>query len=118
MMVTHLDRVFHERGRLAICSTLVAHPQGVSFTHLQDECQLTDGNLNRHLHALSEEGIVETQRHIGSGRPQTIARITEAGRARFLAYIDALEEIVRDVQSSLQVAPAPFRPTPAAGTVR
>lgn len=117
MTVTHLDRVFHERGRLAICSTLIAHAEGVSFTHLQDECELTDGNLNRHLHALAEEGIVETQRRTGSGRPQTTARITDAGRARFLAYIDALEEIVREVQRSSKCATtASIRTTPARST--
>ncbi len=93
-----LDRVFHERGRLAICATLVAEPGGVTFTHLQDACNLTDGNLNRHLHALAEEGIVAMHRRTGSGRPQTVVRITDHGRERFLAYIDALEEIVRSVQ--------------------
>jgi predicted ArsR family transcriptional regulator len=98
MSATGLDRVFHERGRLAICSTLVAHPNGISFTQLQDACELTDGNLNRHLHALAEEGIVAQERRTGKGRPQTIVRITPAGRERFLAYIDSLEAIVRDVQ--------------------
>lgn len=53
MSATDLDRVFHERGRLAICSMLVAKPDGVSFTQLQESCGLTDGNLNRHLHALA-----------------------------------------------------------------
>ena len=93
-----LDRVFHERGRLAICSALVANVQGMAFTQLQSACDLTDGNLNRHLHALSELGIVQTQRITGKGRPQTIVRITPEGRERFLNYIDALEEVVRDVQ--------------------
>ena len=116
MSATDLDRVFHERGRLAICSTLVAHPDGVSFTQLQDACALTDGNLNRHLHALAEEGIVQTQRRTGSGRPQTIVRITPAGRDRFLAYIDALERIVRDVQRSMSSSESPMRAMPARGT--
>ena len=26
--LSSLDRVFHERGRLAICSALIAHPEG------------------------------------------------------------------------------------------
>lgn len=116
MSATDLDRVFHERGRLAICSTLVAHPDGVSFTQLQDACALTDGNLNRHLHALAEDGIVQTQRKTGSGRPQTIVRITLAGRDRFLAYIDALERIVRDVQRSTSSSESPIRAMPARGT--
>jgi DNA-binding MarR family transcriptional regulator len=113
---TELDRVFHERGRLAICSTLVAHPDGISFTQLQDACGLTDGNLNRHLHALSEDTIVETQRRTGGGRPQTVVRITPAGRDRFLAYIDALEAVVREVQRSMSKSESPIRTIPARGT--
>jgi predicted ArsR family transcriptional regulator len=116
MSATDLDRVFHERGRLAICSTLVAHPDGVSFTQLQDACALTDGNLNRHLHALAEDSIVETERRTGVGRPQTIVRITPAGRERFLAYIDALERVVREVQRSMSSSESPVRAIPARGT--
>ncbi|GAC1657103.1 MAG: transcriptional regulator [Vulcanimicrobiaceae bacterium] len=99
-MFDALERVFHERGRLAICSALIAEGGGVSFRQLQDSCALTDGNLNRHLHALAELGIVAMTRKTGSGRPQTVVRITPKGRERFLAYIDALEAIVRNVQAS------------------
>jgi predicted ArsR family transcriptional regulator len=116
MSATHLDRVFHERGRLAICSMLVANPDGSSFTQLLESCELTDGNLNRHLHALAEEGIVETERRTGQGRPQTIARITNVGRERFLAYIDALEAIVREVQRSRSSSESPIRTVPARST--
>ncbi|HEV7178922.1 MAG TPA: transcriptional regulator [Candidatus Baltobacteraceae bacterium] len=116
MNATNLDRVFHERGRLAICSTLVAHPGGISFTQLQEACELTDGNLNRHLHALGEEQIVETERRTGKGRPQTVVRITAAGRDRFLAYIDTLEKIVRDVHRSASVSESPIRAVPARST--
>jgi len=111
-----LDRVFHERGRLAICSMLVAHPDGASFTQLQEACALTDGNLNRHLHALAEEKIVATERRTGSGRPQTIVRITAEGRERFLTYIDTLEAVVREVQRSMSSSESPVRAMPARGT--
>ena len=92
-----LERIFHERGRLAVCTCLVANPDGMRFTELQDACALTDGNLNRHLHALAEVGVVEMQRVTGRGRPATTVRITGDGRRRFLAYIDELESVVRDV---------------------
>ena len=104
-----LERVFHERGRLAICSALVAEPAGLSFRQLQDACDLTDGNLNRHLHALSELGVVALARKTGSGRPQTTVRITAKGRERFLSYIDALESIVRGVQASAAAKPRTAR---------
>jgi predicted ArsR family transcriptional regulator len=92
-----LERIFHERGRLAVCTCLVANPHGMRFTELQDACALTDGNLNRHLHALAEVGVVEMERVTGRGRPATTVRITADGRRRFLAYIDELESVVRDV---------------------
>jgi predicted ArsR family transcriptional regulator len=95
-----LERIFHERGRLAVCTCLVANPGGMSFTALQEACALTDGNLNRHLHALAETGIVTLERVRGSGRPTTLVSITEPGRQRFLAYVDELEAVVRAVQES------------------
>ncbi len=97
---TGLERIFHERGRLAVCTCLIAHPDGLRFTDLQDACALTDGNLNRHLHALAEVEIVEISRSTGAGRPVTVVRITPSGRERFLSYIDELETVVATVQAS------------------
>ena len=99
-----LERIFHERGRLAICTCLIAHGDDLSFTELQASCDLTDGNLSRHLHALVEVGIVTTQRRRGSGRPLTVYRITKRGRQRFLAYVDELESVVRDVHERSQAS--------------
>lgn len=92
-----LERIFHERGRLAVCTCLISHPDGMSFTELQEACGLTDGNLSRHLYALAEVDIVAVSKESGSGRPTTMCRITKSGRSRFLAYIDELESVVRDV---------------------
>lgn len=111
-----LDRVFHERGRLAICTALIDASDGLSFTQLQEACELTDGNLNRHLHALAELGIVETKRITGKGRPQTMVRITRDGRERFLDYVDALEEVVRGVQRARKRKTSPARTVPANST--
>ncbi len=92
-----LERIFHERGRLAVCTCLISHPDGMSFTELQEACGLTDGNLSRHLYALAEVDIVAVSKESGSGRPTTMCRITKSGRSRFLSYIDELESVVRDV---------------------
>ncbi|TAM77256.1 hypothetical protein EPN44_03730 [bacterium] len=93
-----LERIFHERGRLAVCTCLIAHPEGMSFSDLQRACGLTDGNLSRHLQALSEMKIVSLERRVNNGRPTTTCTVTRTGRARFLAYVDVLEAVVRDVQ--------------------
>jgi predicted ArsR family transcriptional regulator len=92
-----LERIFHERGRLAVCTCLVSHPDGMSFIELQEACGLTDGNLSRHIYALAEMDIVSVSKESGAGRPTTVCRITKSGRTRFLAYIDELESVVRDV---------------------
>jgi predicted ArsR family transcriptional regulator len=97
-----LERIFHERGRLAVCTCLVAHPAGLSFTELQDACGLTDGNLSRHLSALADMGVVAISKESGPGRPSTMCRITRQGKTRFLAYIDELEAVVRDVHEGAE----------------
>src|SRR5262249_33522173 len=88
-----LDRLLHEKARLGILTALVTHPQGLLFNDLKALCALTDGNLSRHLHLLAEAGLVETYKG-GRGRPQTLCRLTDAGRRRFREYLAALEAVV------------------------
>ena len=91
-----LDRVMHEKARLGVLSSLVAHPKGLSFGDLKQLCGLTDGNLSRHLQVLSEAGLVEISKSFEGNRPQTTCKLTKAGRKRFLEYLALLEQVVRD----------------------
>ncbi|MBK8095957.1 MAG: transcriptional regulator [Planctomycetes bacterium] len=91
-----LDRVIHEKARLGILTSLAARPDGILFTDLKDLCQLTDGNLSRHLTVLQESGFVEIWKGFKGKKPQTLCRITDAGRARFLEYVAVLESVVAD----------------------
>jgi predicted ArsR family transcriptional regulator len=97
-----LERIFHERGRLAVCTCLFTHLEGMSFTELQEACGLTDGNLSRHLAALADVDIVSISKESGAGRPTTMCRITKSGRTRFLAYIDELETVVKNVHERVE----------------
>ena len=54
-----LDRVIHEKARLGLMTSLMAHPKGLAFADLKQLCGLTDGNLSRHLGVLQEAGLVE-----------------------------------------------------------
>ena len=56
-----LDRLIHERARLAILSSLAAHEQGVTFNDLKELCALTDGNLSRQLQMLREADFVDRE---------------------------------------------------------
>ncbi len=91
-----LDRVIHERARLSLLTSLMTHPKGLSFGDLKQLCALTDGNLNRHLHVLEEEQMVEIVKKTERNRPLTVCRLTEAGRQRYIEYLAALEEVVQD----------------------
>ncbi len=91
-----LDRVIHEKARLGILSSLAAHPNGLFFSDLKDLCSLTDGNLSRHLQTLQEAELIEVWKRFQLKRPQTLCRLTDLGRQRLLAYIDALEQVVAD----------------------
>jgi DNA-binding transcriptional ArsR family regulator len=91
-----LDRVMHEKARLGILTSLVAHPNGLPFRELKRLCGLTDGNLSRHLQVLQEAQLVVLHKSFEDNRPLTICRLTEDGRIRFLGYIDQLEQVVRD----------------------
>jgi predicted ArsR family transcriptional regulator len=91
-----LDRVIHERARLSVLTSLITHPGGLSFVELKQLCDLTDGNLARHLQVLEEDGMVRLSKEADSGRTQTTARITASGRKRYLEYLTILEQVVRD----------------------
>src|SRR5205807_1774862 len=79
-----LDRVFHEKARLGLLTSLMAHPKGLAFADLKQLCGLTDGNLSRHLAVLQEAGLVELTKGYEGNRPHTSCRLTKSGRRRFL----------------------------------
>ena len=100
-----LDRVIHERARLAVLTSLVAHPGGLVFGELRRLCGLSDGNLSRHLQVLVEAGFVEVTKSFEQNKPQTRCRITETGRARYLDYLGVLEQVVRDAAAAMKADP-------------
>jgi DNA-binding MarR family transcriptional regulator len=91
-----LDRVIHEKARLGILTSLLTHPTGLIFNDLKNLCALTDGNLSRHLTILQEAGLVEVWKGFKGKRPQTLCRITNAGKARFRDYLAILEHVIAD----------------------
>lgn len=97
-----LDRVLHERARLGILSCLACSQSRLAFNDLKELCELTDGNLSRHLHALQEAGMVELERDTSKGRGLTWVTFTSEGRERFLDYVDLLENIARDSAEALR----------------
>ncbi len=91
-----IDRVIHERGRLAIM-TLLATRVRWPFADLKLELKMSDGNLITHLRTLHANGYVAQKKEI-LDRPQTSYALTDKGRAAYLAYLGFLEQIVKTGQ--------------------
>ena len=94
----NLDRVIHEKGRLALMSLLAASPT-LSFTELRDTLNMTDGNITAHMRTLHEAGYVAVTKAFNEGRPLTTYALTKEGRKAFTGYIDLLEQIVQQTRS-------------------
>ena len=103
-----LDRVFHEKARLGILTSLVSRPDGLLFNDLKALCALTDGNLSRHLTILQESGLIEVWKGTNGRRPQTLVRITDGGRAKFREYINVLENVLKDAERAAEPGSQPF----------
>jgi predicted ArsR family transcriptional regulator len=95
-----LDRVIHEKGRLAIMSLLAAAPQ-LPFTELRDTLNMTDGNITAHLRTLQETGYVSVTKEFQGGRPLTTFALTARGRKAFTDYINLLEQIVQQTKREI-----------------
>jgi DNA-binding MarR family transcriptional regulator len=93
-----LNRVIHEKGRLAIMSALASAPE-LSFTELRDLLDMTDGNLTTHIRTLQQEGFVSVAKSYRDNRPLTSCALTPAGRKAFAQYIDLLDQIVQQTKS-------------------
>lgn len=92
-----LDRVIHERVRLAIVSALVG-AKSLSFNELKGLLDITDGNLSVHARRLEDAGFVVSEKSFVARVPHTEFRITDAGRLALNEYLDHMETLIRRVR--------------------
>lgn len=89
-----LDRVIHERVRLAIVSALAVTP-ALSFNDLKKLLRITDGNLSVHARRLEEAGYLECLKSFEGRVPRTEYRLTTAGKRALQGYLDHMEALIR-----------------------
>lgn len=92
-----LDRLIHERVRLAIVSALAVN-ESLAFNELKDMLSLTDGNLSVHARKLEEAGYVQCTKKFEGRVPRTEFRLTDEGRRALEAYLDHMEAIIQAVR--------------------
>jgi DNA-binding MarR family transcriptional regulator len=94
-----LDSAVHGPIRLGILTTL--HIDGpLDFTSLNKRLNAHDGSLNLHLGKLAESGYIAGRSASLARRPQTIYRITPAGRKALAAYLHAMRQVIDAVEST------------------
>lgn len=98
-VVRALDRVIHERLRLAIVSALAVNPS-LSFNELKRLIGTTDGNLSVHARKLEEAGYVQCTKGFVGRTPKTEFRITPSGRRALEKYLAHMEALIRATRGS------------------
>ncbi len=88
-----LNPVIHGKLRLALLS-LLAGVEEAEFTWLRAKTGSTDGNLGAQLMKLEEAGYVAVEKKFVQRKPQTIYRMTEAGREALQEYVQALRQLL------------------------
>lgn len=88
-----IDEVIHGRVRLGVMAFLSTADEA-DFNALKTRLELTDGNLSVHLKKLEEAGYVAIAKSFIGKKPHTAVRMTPAGRAAFVAYLDAMARLL------------------------
>ena len=89
-----LDRVIHDRTRLAILAALAAS-ESLSFTDLRTITGTTDGNLSVHARRLEDAGYVVCEKSFAGRTPRTEYRLNAAGRRAFEKYLDHMDALIK-----------------------
>ena len=89
-----LDRLIHERVRLAIVSALAVN-DSLTFNDLKRLLNTTDGNLSVHARKLEEAQYVTCNKYFDGRMPKTEYRLTAAGRRALERYLGHMESVIR-----------------------
>jgi len=91
-----LDRLIHERLRLAIVSALAVH-DALTFTDLRTLLDTSDGNLSVHARKLEDAGYVICTKSFDGRVPRTEYRLTGEGRVALERYLSHMEALIKRV---------------------
>ena len=94
-----VDRLIHQRTRLAIISMLAVN-DSLTFNELKHLLETTDGNLSVHARKLEEAGYINCEKSFEGRIPRTEYRITGDGRKVLERYLEHMERLIQAVRDS------------------
>ena len=89
-----LDRLIHERMRLAIVSALAVN-DSLTFNELKRLLDTTDGNLSVHARRLEEADYIECTKSFEGRVPRTRYRLSPEGRLALERYLNHMEALIQ-----------------------
>ena len=92
-----LDRLIHERMRLAIVSALAVN-ESLSFNELKRLLDTTDGNLSVHARKLEEASYIICTKSFEGRVPRTQYRLSAVGRQALERYLDHMEALIHSTR--------------------
>jgi DNA-binding MarR family transcriptional regulator len=92
--IPDLDRLIHEKTRLAIVSALAVNPT-LSFNELKAILKTTDGNVSVHTRKLEEANYLNCRKSFQGRMPRTEYSLTAAGRRALERYLDHMEALIK-----------------------
>jgi DNA-binding MarR family transcriptional regulator len=92
----NINRVIHEPARLMIMTQLYV-VESADFLFLQNQLQITPGNLSAHLTKLEKAGYVEIVKEFIERKPHTALKLTNKGRNSFKEYQQNLKQVFGDL---------------------
>ncbi len=93
---SEIDRVVHEPARLMLMAALYVI-DSADYTFLMNLTGVTWGNLSAHISKLEESGYVEVEKSFKGKRPNTMLRLTPAGREAFQTYRRKMKKLLDDL---------------------
>jgi len=91
---TNLDRLIHERTRLAIISALAVNTS-LTFSELKELLGASDGNLSVHARKLEDAGYIACTKSFAGRVPKTEYRLATAGRRALEKYLNHMEALIQ-----------------------
>lgn len=91
--IKDVDRLIHEPSRLTIMAQLYV-VQSADFRFIQNQTQMTPGNLSSHLSKLEDAGYVEVTKEFLDRKPHTALALTKKGRTAFKEYRKKVKKFV------------------------
>ena len=94
--IKKIDRLIHEPTRLMIMTQLYV-VESADFLFLQNQLQMTPGNLSSHLSKLEESGYIEIVKEFIERKPHTALKLTKKGRNAFKEYKQNMKQVFDDL---------------------